>query len=103
MAGQHAAYEAVPVEGMEELWFRSMEDLERCFASEEFAAAQELAKGFAGPVSTYLFETAKYPVPASSKKNKESGKTAGVGRCGGFCCLARFVTGLQRTGHCCAF
>lgn len=63
VAGQHAAYEAVPVEGMEELWFRSMEDLERCFASEEFAAAQELAKGFAGPVSTYLFETAKYPVP----------------------------------------
>ena len=63
VGGQHVPYETVPIEGMAELWFKSLDDLNACLASEQFAKAKELAATFAGAVSTYMIETAQYPIP----------------------------------------
>lgn len=62
--GKHASYEALPIAGMAEFWFRDMESLNQYYASEEFARIAAHEKTFLGNVTTYLMETADYPIPS---------------------------------------
>jgi len=61
--GQHVPYEKVPVDGMVEFWFKDMDSLQKCFASEEFKKTSEIGGRILGSVTTYLCETAVFPVP----------------------------------------
>lgn len=60
--GRHVSYDELPVEGMVEFWFKDMDGFNECFSSEEFARTAAHGKTFLGSVTTYMFETAVYPV-----------------------------------------
>ena len=61
--GKHAPYDALPIDGMVEFWFKDMESLNQFYASEAFAKTSEHGKTFLSNVTTYLMETADYPMP----------------------------------------
>ncbi|MBQ3011393.1 MAG: EthD family reductase, partial [Oscillospiraceae bacterium] len=61
--GKHVSYEELPIEGMVEFWFEDMEGFNQCYSSEEFMKTAAHGKTFLGSVTTYLMETAVYPVP----------------------------------------
>lgn len=64
IAGRHVPYEQVPVDGMMELWFKDMDGLDACLNSPEYKKiSQEIGQKILGGVSTYLCETAVFPVP----------------------------------------
>jgi len=54
-----AAYEAVPVDGIVEFWFRSKDDVAALFKSEQVAKTQEHAHQFIAEITTYFVETVK--------------------------------------------
>lgn len=54
-----AAYEAVPVDGIVEFWFRSKDEVASLFKSEQVAKTQEHAHSFIAEITTYFVETAK--------------------------------------------
>lgn len=60
--GKHVPYEELPIDGMVEFWFKDMDAFNECYSSEEFARTAAHGKTFLGNVSTYLMETARYPV-----------------------------------------
>lgn len=61
--GRHVSYDELPVEGMVEFWFTDMDNFDRCYASEEFARTAAHGQTFLGSVTTYMCETAHYPLP----------------------------------------
>lgn len=60
--GKHVPYEEIPIDGLVEFWFKDMAGFEECYASEEFALTAAHGKTFLGNVTTYMMETAAYPV-----------------------------------------
>lgn len=52
-----AAYEAVPVDGIVEFWFRSKDDVAALFKSDLVARTQEHAHSFIAEITTYFVET----------------------------------------------
>ena len=62
--GKHVPYGQLPIDGMVEFWFKDMDSFNQFYASEEFAKTSEHGKTFLGNVTTYLMETADYPMPA---------------------------------------
>lgn len=60
--GKHVSYDELPVEGMVEFWFKDMEGFNECYSSEAFAKTAAHGATFLGSVTTYLCETAVYPV-----------------------------------------
>lgn len=49
-----ATYDDVPVDGIVEMWFRSITDLETAFASEAAVVSQTHAKDFISEITTFL-------------------------------------------------
>lgn len=62
--GKHVGYDELPIDGMVEFWFKDMEGFNTCFNSREFAETVAHGAKFLGTVSTYMMETAYYPVAA---------------------------------------
>ena len=54
-----AGYDAVPVDGIVEFWFRSKDDVAALFKTEQVAETQAHAHTFIGEITTYFVETAK--------------------------------------------
>ena len=52
-----AAYEQVPIDGVVELWFRSVDDVRTAFSSSAAEVSQRHALDFIGTITTYLVET----------------------------------------------
>lgn len=52
-----ASYEQVPIDGIVELWFRSVEDVRTAFRSPAAEVSQRHALDFIGTITTYLVET----------------------------------------------
>jgi uncharacterized protein (TIGR02118 family) len=50
-------YEQMPVDGIVELWFRSVEDVQTAFRSPAAEVSQRHALDFIGTITTYLVET----------------------------------------------
>ena len=64
IAGKHVPYEQVPIDGMVELWFEDMDSLDKCFNSPEYKKiSTEIGQKILSGASTYLCETAVFPVP----------------------------------------
>lgn len=61
--GQHVTYDELPIDGMVEFWFEDMDGFNECFNSEAFAKTGEHGHTFLGNVTTYMCETAHYPIP----------------------------------------
>jgi len=59
-----ARYEQAPVDGIVELWFRSVDDIRTAFASPAAEVSQRHARDFIGTITTYLVEPHQV-VPAS--------------------------------------
>jgi len=55
--GVPAPYEALPVDGIVELWFDDIAGLQRAFSSPEAMIAQAHARDFIGSITTFLVET----------------------------------------------
>jgi uncharacterized protein (TIGR02118 family) len=55
--GRPAPYEALPIDGMVELWFRSVADIETAFRSPAANVSQTHALGFIAEITTFLVET----------------------------------------------
>jgi uncharacterized protein (TIGR02118 family) len=55
-AGGPAGYEAVPVDGVAELWFRDAEALRAAFASDTAREAEAHARAFIGTVTAWRVE-----------------------------------------------
>ncbi|WP_262028144.1 EthD domain-containing protein [Microvirga sp. Mcv34] len=55
--GQSASYEALPIDGMVELWFRSVADIEAAFRSPAANVSQTHALSFIEEITTFLVET----------------------------------------------
>ncbi|MDG2570861.1 EthD domain-containing protein, partial [Vibrio parahaemolyticus] len=55
--GQAGAYEALPIDGMVELWFRSVADIEAAFRSRAAHVSQTHALSFIEEITTFLVET----------------------------------------------
>jgi uncharacterized protein (TIGR02118 family) len=51
------SYEQVPIDGIVELWFRSVEDVHAAFHSPAAEVSQRHALDFIGTITTYLVET----------------------------------------------
>ncbi|MBB3139874.1 EthD domain-containing protein [Halomonas organivorans] len=56
---ESASYEAVPVDGIVEFWFRSKEEAAELYASDIVARTQEHAKVFLDTITPYFVETRK--------------------------------------------
>ena len=54
--GRTAAYEAVPVDGIAELWFRDVEALRAAVASDATREAESHARAFIGTTATWPVE-----------------------------------------------
>ena len=52
-----ASYEQVPIDGVVELWFRSVDDVRTAFSSPAAEVSQRHALDFIGTITTYLVET----------------------------------------------
>jgi len=52
-----APYEQVPIDGVVELWFRSVDDVRTAFGSPAAEVSQRHTKDFIGTITTYLVET----------------------------------------------
>ena len=52
-----APYEQVPIDGVVELWFRSVDDVRTAFSSSAAEVSQRHALDFIGTITTYLVET----------------------------------------------
>jgi uncharacterized protein (TIGR02118 family) len=52
-----ASYEQAPIDGIVELWFRSVEDVQAAFHSPAAEISQRHALDFIGTITTYLVET----------------------------------------------
>lgn len=57
--GEHVGYDEIPVEGMVEFWFESMEGFDECYSSPEFKRTSQHGTEFIGKINTYLFDTHK--------------------------------------------
>ncbi len=55
--GQPASYDALPIDGMVELWFRSVADIEAAFRSPAANVSQTHALSFIEEITTFLVET----------------------------------------------
>lgn len=55
--GKPASYEELPIDGMVEFWFESMDAFNECYSSPEFLRTQAHGATFIGTVDTYLTET----------------------------------------------
>jgi uncharacterized protein (TIGR02118 family) len=55
-AGQPASFDAVPVDGIAELWFRDLETLRAAFASDTAREVESLAHALIGTNSTWMVE-----------------------------------------------
>ncbi|MBB4041784.1 uncharacterized protein (TIGR02118 family) [Microvirga flocculans] len=55
--GQPASYEALPIDGMVEMWFRSVADIEAAFRSPAADVSQTHALSFIAEITTFLVET----------------------------------------------
>ena len=51
------SYEQVPIDGIVELWFRSVDDVRTAFGSPAAEVSQRHALGFIGTITTFLVET----------------------------------------------
>jgi uncharacterized protein (TIGR02118 family) len=58
-----APYDAVPIDGVVELWFRSVDDIRAAFASPAAEVSQRHARDFIGTITTYLVEPHAIPPP----------------------------------------
>lgn len=68
--GQPASYEALPIDGMVELWFRSVADVEAAFRSRAADVSQTHALSFIAEITTFLVETHEVvPAGMSQKSN----------------------------------
>jgi uncharacterized protein (TIGR02118 family) len=68
--GQPASYEALPIDGMVELWFRSVADVEGAFHSPAASVSQAHALSFIAEITTFLVETHEIvPAGMSQKSN----------------------------------
>jgi EthD domain len=68
--GQPASYEALPIDGMVELWFRSIADVEAAFGSQAANVSQTHALNFIAEITTFLVETYEVvPAGMSQKSN----------------------------------
>jgi uncharacterized protein (TIGR02118 family) len=57
--GKSASYEALPIDGMVELWFRSVGDIEAAFRSPAANVSQTHALSFIAEITTFLVEAHK--------------------------------------------
>jgi uncharacterized protein (TIGR02118 family) len=55
--GRPASYETLPIDGMVELWFRSVADIEAAFRSSAANVSQTHALSFIAEITTFLVET----------------------------------------------
>ena len=55
--GCSSPYEQVPIDGIVELWFRSVDDVRTAFGSPAAEVSQRHALDFIGTITTYLVET----------------------------------------------
>ena len=55
--GASSPYEAVPADGIVEMWFRDVDGLQAAFASDAARAAQAHAREFIAEITTFLVET----------------------------------------------
>ncbi|MBP0443593.1 EthD family reductase [Roseomonas sp. SSH11] len=55
-AGRATDYEALPVDGVVEMWFRSLDDLKAAFASQAAEVSQRHALDFIAEITTFLVE-----------------------------------------------
>jgi uncharacterized protein (TIGR02118 family) len=55
--GASSTREAVPADGIVEMWFRDVEGLQAAFASDAACEAQTHAREFIGEITTFLVET----------------------------------------------
>ena len=68
--GQPASFEALPIDGMVELWFRSVADVEAAFHSSAANVSQTHALSFIAEITTFLVETHEIvPAGMSQKSN----------------------------------
>lgn len=67
IGGKHAEYSMIPFDGMAEYWFVNTEEMQKFTASEEWKNAVEGYKSFCSSASSYMIETASYPVAAEQE------------------------------------
>ncbi len=58
--GQSASYEALPIDGIVEMWFRSVADIETAFRSPAADVSQTHALSFISEITTFLVETHEF-------------------------------------------
>jgi uncharacterized protein (TIGR02118 family) len=67
--GQPASYEALPIDGMVELWFRTVDDVEAAFRSPAANVSQTHALSFIAEITTFLVETREIAIGDMSRKS----------------------------------
>ncbi len=67
--GQPASYEALPIDGMVELWFRTVDDVEAAFRSPAANVSQAHALSFIAEITTFLVETREIAIDDMSRKS----------------------------------
>ncbi|MBF9197332.1 EthD domain-containing protein [Microvirga terrestris] len=67
--GQPASYEAIPIDGVVELWFRSVTDIEAAFHSRAANVSQMHALSFISEITTFLVETHQVVSAGMSRKS----------------------------------
>jgi hypothetical protein len=67
--GEPASYEALPIDGMVELWFRTVADVETAFRSPAANVSQTHALSFIAEITTFLVETREIAIGDMSRKS----------------------------------